>query len=439
MRKTFTSFVLAMLFTACAWPQADNIFTEAFEDAEYFYARQDYEEAAYYYRQLTSQFPENANYSFKLGECYLNMTGNEVLAIPYLEQAVQYTVERKKYKGKDFEEDRAPLHAWFYLGNAYRINNQLAEALEAYETFIGSPFYYGNYNIAIVENEIAACERAKIIQDHPISMEEEVLGGNINTDASELYPVVSPDEQVLVFIRRLQFYDAILFCDKRNGNWTEPVNLNPLIGSDGEYYPACVSSDKKELYLIRQVDSNADIYVSNRIDSVWTQPVKLNRHINSRADETSAWISGDGLTLYFSSSRRGGAGGKDIYYASRAPDGDWGRAKNLGKTVNSRFDEESPCLTNQGNTLYFSSQGHYSMGGFDIFFANRSEKGWEEPVNAGFPLNDTGDNTGFVAIDGGRTVYLSRLNRLDGSEEDIFQVSVHSNLPLLQESLGQDR
>jgi len=216
---------------------------EAFEDAEYFFSREEYEEAAFFYRQLTAQYPDHANFNFKLGECYLNIPGSEVLSIPYLEKAVNNTVERKKYKGKDFTETKAPLHAYFYLGNAYRINNQLSKALEVYDIFINSPYYFGNYNIAIVENEIAACERAKIIQDNPISMQMEALDSSINTAASELYPVVSSDDQAIAFIRRLQFYDAIYFSIRQAGSWSEPVNLNAVIGSDGDFYPACISSD----------------------------------------------------------------------------------------------------------------------------------------------------------------------------------------------------
>ncbi|MBN1158717.1 MAG: PD40 domain-containing protein [Bacteroidales bacterium] len=419
------------------WPQTNDLVTEIFNDAQFFYARGEYEDAAYYYRQLVAYFPENENYHFKLGECYLNVPGSEVLAIPHLEKALGNIVEKRKYSTKDINEDRAPLHAYFYLGKAYRINNQLSEALESYNKFVSSPFYYGNYNLAIVENEIASCERAKIIQDHPIELTELLLDSVINTSASELHPVVTDDEQEIYFVRRLKFYDAVYTSVKHEGYWTEPVNLNPFIGSDGDFYPACISSDKSELYLVKRDASNSDIYVSHRVDSKWTRAQKLNRKINSKSDETSAWLSSDGETLYFSSSRRGGSGGKDIYYTVRKENGEWGRARNIGKIINTRFDEESPCLTNQDNTLYFSSEGHYNMGGLDIFFSHRNGNEWEEPVNAGYPLNSTKDNTGFTALMGGMSGYYSRMNLSGGSGEDIYRVLIRTNLPRIMETIDR--
>lgn len=433
MRKIIILLAFILLLPHQVWLQINDIVRETFDDAEFFYTRGEYEEAAYYYRQLVEQFPDNANFNYKLGECYLNIPGSENLAVLYLEKAVDNIVEKKKYRGKSPAEDRAPLHAYFYLGNAYRMNNQLSEALEAYDTFVKSPFYFGNYNITIVENEIASCERAKIIQDNPIQLTAEALDSVINTAASELNPVISSDEQIIFFVRRLRFYDAIYMSIKHEGLWLEPTNLNPIIGSDGDFYPACISSDKNELYLIKKDAVNSDLYVSYRVDSTWSTAEKLNRSINSKSNETSAWISADGGTLFFSSSRRRGMGGKDIYCAKRKQSGEWGRAKNMGKTINTSFDEESPCLTNQDNTLYFSSQGHYNMGGFDVFFTNKSGNNWEEPVNAGYPLNNTGDNTGYVFLKGGMTGYYSKMNRSDATSEDIYRVVIRSNLPRIME------
>ncbi|MBN2482535.1 MAG: PD40 domain-containing protein [Bacteroidales bacterium] len=427
--------MLVILSPVSIWSQSGDMIVETFDDAEFFYARGEYEEAAYYYRQLVTYSPANANYHFKLGECYLNIPGSEILAVPHLEKAKDNIIEKKKYRAKDFTEDRAPLHAFFYLGNAYRINNQLSEALEAYNTFVSSPFYYGNYNVAIVENEIKSCERAKIIQDHPIQMTGILLDSTINTSASELNPVISSDEQEIFFVRRLKFYDAVYTSVRKEGTWTDPVNLNPFIGSDGDFYPACISPDKRALYLIKKDVTNSDIYVSYRVDSVWTGVQKLNKKINSKANETSAWISEDGETLFFSSSRRRGVGGKDIYYAIRKKNGEWGRVRNIGKTINTPFDEEGPCLTNQGNTLYFSSKGHYNMGGFDIFFSNRNGDAWGEPVNAGYPLNDTGDNTGYTALMGGMTGYYSKMNMTGTSGEDIYRVVIRTNLPRIMETI----
>ena len=411
--------LLAMPFPAGGQTREED--RELFDEGQYFLNRKDYREAAFYFKRIADKHQDNANFSFKLGECYMNMPGSESLAIPYFEKAILQTVSRKQFREKDFAETRAPLHALFYLGNVYRMKNRLDDALRVYNVFISSPFYYGNYNENIVDNEIRSCERAKIIQDNPVSVVEQVLDTMINTNASELYPVITRDESTLVFLRKLKFYDAIFLTTRKGDTWSQPENLNPIIGSDGEYYPACLSADGNELFLVK-TGGDSDIWLSVRQAAGWSKAMKLKGNINSRADETSAWISADGKKLYFTSSRKRGQGGKDIYYVRRDQDGEWGRAHNLGKEVNTAFDEENPCLIND-STLFFSSKGHYSMGGYDIFSTSYRGNTWSEPVNLGFPVNDTGDNLGFVAIRNGKAGYYARMNLRDPLREaDVYRV-----------------
>jgi tetratricopeptide (TPR) repeat protein len=430
MRYFYALGTAIFLFQAIAFAQTKEELLEYFEEGEYFFNRDDFQEAAYYYRKLVEPFPDNANFNFKLGECYLNIPGEEARAIPYLEKASEKTVEKNKYKARSFEEKNAPLHALFYLGNAYRINNKLDQALACYKAFMASPYYFGNYNETIVENEVKACERAKIIQDSPVDVSEEILPEPLNTAASEINPVVSGDENTIIFVRKLKFYDAIFLCQKRGEVWSQPENLNPLVGSDGELYPACLSFDGKELYLVKNTPDNKDLYVSYFQDSSWTKAEKLGKTINTTNNETSACISGDGQWLYFTSDRNGGKGGTDIYISKRNSSRAWGKAKNAGKIINSEANEESPSLTHNGKTLYFSSQGHYSMGGYDLFYSRLEERKWSVPVNAGFPINSTADNKNMMVLQGGKIIYLSKPG-IDGNTlEDLYIIKVNSYLPL---------
>lgn len=403
---------------------------ESFEEGEYFFSRGDFTEAAYYLKKVVEAEPDNAHFNFMLGECYMNIPGSEALAVPYFEKATQQTVAKNKYKGKDFMEKSAPLHAWFYLGNAYRISNRLEDALRAYDTFINSPFYYGNYNENIVENEIKSCERAKILQDSPVDFEAQLLDTLINTEAAEMFPAASRDGRNLAFIRRLKFYDAILLTVNHGGRWEQPINLNPLIGSDGEFYPTCISDDGSELYLVKRDPDNNDLYLSYRHGTSWSRAEPLSRFVNSMAHETSACLSADKQTLYFVSSRKGGAGGQDIYYSQREKNGQWGKARNAGKHINTPFDEESPGLAGQDNILYFSSKGHFSMGGYDIFYAVKKDKSWSEPVNIGSPINNTSDNLRFVPLGNGTSGYYAGNPASNQIEEDVFKITLKSNLPV---------
>lgn len=424
--------IIVFLFPAAMPTPAQEIesarYKEFFDEGEFFFNRGDYEEAVFYYLKLLEYQPDNANFNFKIGESYLNIPGKEVRSIPYFEKAVKNIVEKKKYRKRTFDETRAPLHAYFYLGNAYRIDNQLNKALEAYNTFILSPFYAGNYNVAIVENEIKSCERAKIIEDNPLKLIEMPLGENINTSASELYPVVSGDEEKLVFVRRLKFYDAMYFSTRDGENWTDPVNITSEIGSDGDFYPTSLSYDGNELYLVRQTELGADIYVSRFINQKWTTAQKLGKKINSLSNETSASVTENGQMLYVASNRKGGRGGYDIYISKKDKNNEWGKLKNLGKTINTPFDEASPVALKNGKVLFFSSKGHFNMGGYDVFYSTMENKRWKEPVNIGSPISNTGDNLFYYPVGNGKTAYISKFPS-DGGSENIYKYTIQSNLP----------
>ncbi len=421
-------FIFPFAMHAFAQENETSKYKEYFDEGEFFFNRGDYEEAVYNFLKLLDYQSDNANFNFKIGESYLNIPGKETKAIPYFEKAIKSTVEKNKYKKRSFEETNAPLHAYFYLGNAYRINNQLDKALEAYNTFLLSPFYAGNYNVTIVENEIKSCERAKIIEDNPVKVTQVPLKENINTTASELYPVVSGNENRLVFIRRLKFYDALYFSKMEGDNWSDPVNITPDIGSDGDFYPTSLSANGDELYLVRHTDQGSDIYISRLENDQWTKAQKLGKTINSLSNETSASVSNNGELLFVASNRRGGSGGYDIYVSRKNNKGEWGKLKNLGKNINTSFDEASPVSIKNGKILFFSSQGHFNMGGYDIFYSTLENKKWKNPVNIGSPINNTGDNTFYYPIGNGKIAYVSKFPD-EGGNEDIYRFEISSNLP----------
>ena len=210
MNKLAVIWLVSIIFQTLvhAQPQVDDP-ENTFHDALYFYTIEDYEEAAYLFQQLLRHNPENANVNFYAGMSLLNVKGQEKQAIPFLERAIMYT--SVKYKQKKYNERRAPHHAWFYLGNAYRIDNQLDKALDSYEKFQDIKDFEKHYNIRIVENEIKACNRAKIIQDSPLRIRSENPGTPVNTEAAEYNAVLSADENTIVYISSQRFYEAILY------------------------------------------------------------------------------------------------------------------------------------------------------------------------------------------------------------------------------------
>ncbi|HEC41987.1 MAG TPA: hypothetical protein ENI20_04085 [Bacteroides sp.] len=411
---------------------------ELFSEGEFFYLAEEYEEALYFYLQLVELFPDHANYNFKVGDTYLNIPGQEYKAIPYLEIAI--TNNSFKYKKRSFKEKKAPHFAYFSLGNAYRINNEIEKALDIYQVFTSSEDFEGNYNLKMVEDEVWACERSMMIQDVPVNVEFEKLGSPVNINSDNTNAVLSGDGNTMIFITELAFYDAIHLSKKVNGLWTEPEVLNPQVQSDGDMYPTSLSYDGRELFLVKRTEGNNDIYVSRLGTDFWSKAKALGPTINSGTDETHASISADGKTLFFTSARRGGFGGLDIYRSERLESGEWTMAENLGPVVNSIYDEDTPFLSDIGNRLYFSSSGHFNMGGYDVFYSNLDESGvWKDPINMGFPINTTTDDLFYYPIGIGNQGYISKIERQGAHAYNIYHLSIGERVTEFRDASDQTR
>ncbi len=416
-------FLTTVLFTPVTAQQTD--LEGALKDGDYFYFSEDYQEALFNYLKLVGTGYENANLDYKIGVCYLHVDGQETKAIPFLEKAVQDI--NPKYKKRSPKETQAPEYALFYLGDAYRIANQLDKAIESYKKFLNLPDFDEKYNLTIVENAIKSCEKAKIIQDIPVQVEEKNLGKPVNTAYNNYYPVVSRDETVIFYMNEQKFYNAIFMSRREGGNWTTPVNITPQVGSDGDTYPTEISADKKTLYLVKGKGNDRDIYISKWKDGLWTKMEPLNENINSGRAEAHAGLSPDNKTLYFSSNRRGGFGKLDLYLSHLQADGQWGPAENLGQTINTPFNEDAPYFSEDGKTLYFVSEGHYNMGGYDIFYSVKKNNEWDIPTNIGYPVNTTGDNDYYFPVKDGLTGYLSLIKEEGYGKKDIYRIEIIPN------------
>ena len=394
---------------------------EWWDNGQEFFDGEDYQEAVYYYLKLHDASPNNGNFSFLVGSCYLNLPGQEIKAIPYLEQAV--TKISTKYKN-EISQTRAPLHAYFYLAQAYRMNNQMDKALEMLDKFTSSPYFEDNYNEAIVNAEIEACKKAKVIIDKPIQISVSNLGSVINNNSENYDPVLTQDTSIIIFMNNMKFYNAIYMSTRENGVWTEHENITPQVGSDGDTYPTSISADGKTLYLVKKPKKNGDIYVSHYENGKWSTMERLNDNVNTNKNETFACISPDGKTLYFTSDRKGGEGGLDIWYSELQLDGQWGKAKNMGPQVNTKLDEETPCVSADGKTLFFSSQGHQNMGGFDIFYSRKVKGSWTNATNIGYPLNTTLDDKFYFPIGDGLTGYMAKRLPSGFGLQDIYRIQI---------------
>jgi len=164
----------------------------------------------------------------------------------------------------------------------------------------------------------------------------------------------------------------------------------------GETYPVCLSYDGLELYLVHQFYSHSDIFVSRFEGNRWSEAEALGANVNGRTSEIHASVSKDGNTLYFVSDARGGRGSFDIYVSKLDKQGEWGVPSNLGPVINTPYEEHTPFISSNDSILFFSSQGHSSIGGMDVFYSELGAAGqWQEPLSLGYPVNTTGENIFF--------------------------------------------
>jgi tetratricopeptide (TPR) repeat protein len=422
MSKKIVCLIVTSIFTLVLFSQDAKIQQERFQEAEYFFMYENYEDALPTYLQLYEKLPESANLAFRIGVCYLNIAGKKNLSVSYLEAASKNV--SAKHKDGTLSQIAAPYDALYELGNAYRINYQFDRAKEAYMKYEETLLSNDTENINFIEHEIKVCDNAKKLIAKPVEFTMENMGNVINDEKSNFNPVISADGKSFAFMVSLKFYDAVMVSRLINGKWSNPVNIIPDLQIDGNVFISILSADGRTLYLSAGDTYSSDIYSSTFDGTKWSKAVKLNKNINTKGWESHAFVSDDGNTLVFASDRPGGFGGLDIYL-SRKVNGDWGPATNIGPQINTPFNEDRPFLINNGKSIFFASQNHDNIGGYDIFKSEIQPNGlWSKPQNLGYPFNTPDDNTFYMPVGNGKTGYISTYREADGfGKEDIYKVT----------------
>ena len=334
---------LALLMGNVSFSQAIIENRKKFYEAEGFILFEEYQDALADYLQLIKSYPTNSNLKYRIGQCYINIPAEKEKSIAYLEEAVKNI--NPKYREGRFREKGAPYDAYYHLANAYRINNQIDKALETYEIF-NKNLNTKVYNPDVVNLQIESCHNAKELMKTPVYIRKQNLGDVINDEYPDLNPVVSGDQNYMVYNRLTAFQEALFYVKKVNGKWSDPVNIIPDLGLGQEEgnYATSLSQDGKELYIYRRgLDYDGNIYVTKRLNNErWSNIVKLNDNINTKYWESHATVSHDGKKLYFTSNRKDSYGGLDIYVSERDTGNAWGPAVNLGPVINSVYNEDTP-------------------------------------------------------------------------------------------------
>ena len=216
----------------------------------------------------------------------------------------------------------------------------------------------------------------------------------------------------------------IYLYPKKNGTWTKAESIGAPVNTAGNEASVGISVDGQIIIVYKDEDGDGDLYITNLNGNTWSPPVKLNDNINTKGWEPSAFLSADGNRLYFTSNREGGYGGRDIYSSDKLPDGEWAKAKNLGPTINTPFEEDAPFIHPDGVTLYFSSNGHATMGGFDIFSSSlNANNEWKIPTNIGYPINSPEDDIYYVVSPNNQRAYYSSFKAGGFGEKDNYMIT----------------
>ena len=387
-------------------------------DAENFMAERQFDKAAETFKKASKQVPENANFKYKIGFCYFNSDDKKNLSISYLEEAIKSA--SKDYNEQSVKETNTPLKSIYLLAQAYRINGQYNEAIETYNKY--KEYLKPTDNLkALIDKDIANCSNAGNFIKDSISVKKTNMGNVINTEFPNINAAVSGDGNTIAYTSLTKAGNDIFVANKLNGVWSIPKKITNQLGN--KYLQTCfLSFDGKDLYLSTDDPKNCDIFVTTIEKNKWISPLQFEKPINTKSNENHACLTKDGNTIYFTSDRKGSMGGYDIYKSVVNEKGVWGEPVNLGAEINTPFNEATPFLSADEKYLFFSSEGHEGLGGYDIFYVNL--EGTPKVVNLGYPVNNGDNNLFYQPEKGLKSGFISFYDKNSVGRRDINHIDI---------------
>ncbi len=437
--RIVVSLSLVLFFTNSAFAKLSAEDKKLARKAETHYEFSEYDEALPLFLKLLQRNPENAQFNYHAGICYYYSSTSRPLSVPYFERAL-------RLEGIEKTAD-----LYLHAGLAYLSINRFADANNAFHLFRSKAD--DSYDPTVADRFIAYSENGMKAWANPQRARIRNLGKNVNSAYPDYAPVLTTDESRLLFTSKRPgttggrkddngyYYEDIYqsknltsrkwsasgkydsayaapkfgpfrFFFARAENVSE-INTNDHDGS------IAVSPSGNDLFIFRY----GDIWKAGWNGSRWEKPEKLHQEVDARSSvEPSMCFSPDESTLYFVSDRKGGFGGKDLWFAKKNQDGTWAVPENMGASINSALDEDAPFITKDGSHFYFSSQGHNSMGGYDVFKSSLTNGTWSAPENLGAPINNGGDDIFYTPDETGNFAYYSSLNRYDEGDLDLYSV-----------------
>ncbi|MDG1475915.1 MAG: OmpA family protein [Vicingaceae bacterium] len=397
------------------------------EQADINYEDKNYLDALDQFTQLYNYKPDDLYYKLMMGICMTYDPIQKAKSIDIIEQVKLVNPEYNLVN--------------FYLGRAYAVNYEFDKATGFFNTFLSRATNEDEDQKLLSLQMIENCRNAKeILADTIVENVVENLSNKVNSEFGEYVPVISADESVMIYTYRGdksvgaddvkgavgsdRYKEDVFITYKKDGEWTEPKSIGENINTKEHDAAIALSVDGQTLFIYK-TDGGGDIYVSYLSGEDWSRPRPVKGEVNKKDSwEGSCSLAADGKTLYFASDRDGGLGGRDIYKAELLEDETWGNVQNLGSNINTVYNDDAPFMHPDDKTLYFSSQGHTSVGGYDVFSSTKDENGiFGTPVNLGYPINTIDDNRYFVLAANGKTGYYSADGKTSKGGQDIYKIT----------------
>jgi outer membrane protein OmpA-like peptidoglycan-associated protein len=422
--------------------QASGI-SKKMRKADNYFLFSDYNKALPLYLSLIEKKSTDVNLNYRLGVCYLYSNQETFKCLNYFETA------RANIKNS---KDSIP-ELFYYMGTAYRMANRFNDAIQSYNIFKTLLKNKTSDKVLgkTIDLELEQCIDGNELMQTPTNAKLTNLGTNVNSIYPDYAPVISADETMLIFTSKRKectgnkitpdgnYYEDIFISKNTSDDWVSSKKLDSSfvkpnffaalfasaksigksINTNEHDASIALSADGKKLYIYRF----NDIWQSEYKDGKWNKPLKLNKTIDGKTThESSMTLTSDGNTIYFSSERDGGFGGKDLYVSTKQSDGIWGEPENLGPNINTEMDEDAPFIVSD-KILYFSSQAHGSIGGFDVFKSTLQNNDWTVPENLGYPINSGADDIFFVPNAKQNKAFIATM-RTDGiGNYDIYVIN----------------
>ncbi|MFQ3579065.1 MAG: OmpA family protein [Bacteroidales bacterium] len=416
-------------FSAKNFKERKDAFKEAYKnlktgDKYYEFGEPFYSLALPYYLKAYAFNPNNAMLNFKIANCYLRSIEKEKSIRHYKKaESLNYKVH-------------PDLH--FKLGEAYHLNYKFDEAIEHFNKYRNNLLQDELKNkVKIINKKIQECQTAKQLIADSVRVFIDNIGTNINSRFHDYAPLITTDESMMIFTSKREGsvgnkldknneYDEDIYISmKQSGVWQPALNAGRMLNTKINDATIGLSPDGQQLFIYTS-ENGGDILYSKKDGNEWTKPEAMHKSINSKWHESSASFSFDNQTIFFSTNNPEilNFGEHDIFMSKIKKKDKWEKPVNIGSVVNTEYDEVDVFMHPDGRTMFFASNGHNTMGGYDIFKTTLKDDGtWTTPQNLGYPINTPADDRFFVLSGSGRRGYYSSAKIGGVGGHDIYMIT----------------